>query len=105
MDKDPMVVAPANGVTPGDTKAMPNRGTGTGFTGVGNDTYGADVSQGALNRRGSAHQAPDAMDRCTPPGGGDFRSGGSTPASPGTGMGGAAKSDAKDDETPVNPKQ
>lgn len=34
----------------GDTKAMPDRGTSTGMNG---DTYGADLSQGALNRHGS----------------------------------------------------
>jgi len=32
----------------GDTKGMPDRGTSTGMNG---DTYGADLSQGALNRQ------------------------------------------------------
>lgn len=101
MDQDPMVVAPADGVVRGDSKAMPNRGTAVGFTGVGNDSYGASVDQGATNARGSAHIAPDPMDACCPPGGGDYRSGGDgTPASPGTGMGTAAKSDAVHETTP-----
>jgi hypothetical protein len=101
MDQDPMVVAPADGVVRGDMKAMPNKGTSTGFTGVGNDRYGADVGQGANNASGSAHIAPDPMDACCPPGGGDYRSGGDgTPSSPGTGMGAAAKSDEQDETTP-----
>ena len=37
----------------GDTKAMPNQGTGTGVT----DTYGADLSPSATNQRGSIHSA------------------------------------------------
>ncbi len=106
MDQDPMVVAPSDGVARGDSKAMPNKGTGTGFTGVGSDRYGADVSQGATNRMGSAHIAPDPMDAVSPPGGGDYRSGGDgTPANPGTGMGGAAKSDAQADDTPEDQRQ
>lgn len=32
----------------GDTRALPDRGTGTGMNG---DTYGADLSQDALNRK------------------------------------------------------
>jgi hypothetical protein len=101
MDQDPMVVAPSDGVVRGDTKSMPNRGTSVGFTGVGNDSYGADVSQSATNARGSAHLSPDPMDECYPQGGGDYRSGGDgTPASPGTGMGGAAKSDAAGEDDP-----
>lgn len=38
-----------NGDVQGDSKAMPNRGTSTGVT----DTYGADLSQGATNGKGS----------------------------------------------------
>lgn len=38
-----------NGDLQGDTKSMPDRGTGSGVS----DTYGADVSQGATNREGS----------------------------------------------------
>lgn len=37
----------------GDSKAMPNQGTGTGVT----DTYGADLSPSATNQRGSIHSA------------------------------------------------
>lgn len=104
-DMDPMVVAPSDGVVRGDSKAMPNRGTSTGFTGVGNDRYGASVDQGATNARGSAHLPSDPIDRVSPPGGGDYRSGGDgTPSSPGTGMGGAASSDAQADDTPEDQK-
>ena len=50
----------------GDDKAMPDRGTSTGFNG---DTYGADTSQSAINREGgikSATQshAPDERPGC-----------------------------------------
>lgn len=38
------------GMVQGDSGAMPNRGTGTGFNG---DTYGADTSQSAINSMGS----------------------------------------------------
>lgn len=92
-DMDPMVVAPSDGVVRGDDKAMPNRGTSVGMVGMG-APYGASVDQGATNSRGSAHLAPDPMDQCCPPGGGDYRSGGDgTPSNPGTSMGGAADSD------------
>lgn len=39
-----------NGELQGDDRAMPDRGTRTGFQG---DNYGADVSQSATNRLGS----------------------------------------------------
>jgi hypothetical protein len=104
MDQDPMVVAPSDGVVRGDSKAMPNKGTGTGFTGVGSDRYGASVDQGATNRLGSAHLSSDPIDQCYPPGGGDYRSGGDgTPSNPGTGMGGAADSDPAEDDSPGDP--
>ena len=50
------------GVVRGDTGAMPDRGTDTGFNG---DTYGADVSPSAINRQGgisgaTQSHAPDA---------------------------------------------
>ena len=38
----------ANAPLRGDDKAMPDRGTSTGVT----DTYGADLSQSAKNRKG-----------------------------------------------------
>lgn len=100
-DMDPLVVAPSDGVVRGDDKQLPNRGTATGFTGVGSDRYGADVSQGATNARGSAHLAPDPIDQVSPPGGGDYRSGGDgTPADPGSGMAGAADSDSAGEDDP-----
>jgi len=37
------------GVVQGDSRPMPDRGTGAGFNG---NTYGADVSQGATNNLG-----------------------------------------------------
>jgi len=100
MDQDPMVVAPSDGVTRGDSKAMPNKGTSTGFTGVGSDRYGASFGVNDTNRQGSAHVAPDPMDACCPPGGGDMRAGSSGKESLGSGMGVAAKSDGAHDTTP-----
>ena len=49
-----------------DTKAMTNRGTRTGMNG---DSYGADLSQDAINRAGSIgsatkSHAPDEMPGC-----------------------------------------
>lgn len=38
-----------SGKLQGDTKPMPDRGTGTGVT----DTYGADIGLDATNRKGS----------------------------------------------------
>jgi len=99
-DQDPMVVAPSDGVVRGDSGAMPNRGTSSGFTHVGNDTYGADVSQGANNTRGSAHLAPDPADMCCPPGGGDFVGRNPHAGNPGASITGATQSDAADDTTP-----
>lgn len=48
----------------GDTRPMPDRGTGTGLNG---DTYGASLDQGATNSRGRIGRdaMSDAMDRCT----------------------------------------
>ena len=43
-----------SGVVQGDSGAMPDRGTGTGFNG---DTYGADTSQSAINRLGGIKSA------------------------------------------------
>lgn len=50
----------------GDDKAMPDRGTGTGFNG---DNYGADTSQSAINRQGgisgaTKSHAPDEVAGC-----------------------------------------
>lgn len=55
-----------SGVVQGDDKAMPDRGTGTGFNG---DNYGADTSQGAINRHGGISGAtkshtPDEVAGC-----------------------------------------
>ena len=50
----------------GDDKAIPDRGTGTGFNG---DNYGADTSQSAINRQGgisgaTKSHAPDEVAGC-----------------------------------------
>jgi hypothetical protein len=55
-----------SGVVQGDDKAMPDRGTSTGFNG---DTYGADTSQSAINRQGGISgacksDAPDTEPGC-----------------------------------------
>lgn len=50
----------------GDSKAMPDKGTGTGLNG---DTYGADLSVGATNSMGqisSATMSQAAMENCVP---------------------------------------
>ena len=104
-DMDPLVVAPSDGVTRGDAKAMPNRGTSTGFTGVGSDRYGASFGVNDTNNMGSAHLAPDSMDACCPPGGGDKRAGASGKESPGSSMGSAADSDSQDDTSPGDERQ
>jgi len=100
-DMDPLVVAPSDGVTRGDAKAMPNRGTSTGFTGIGNDQYGGGFGVNDTNAQGSAHLAPDPMDMCCPPGGGDFRAGSSGKVAMGRGMGGAADSDMIGEDEPA----
>lgn len=53
-----------NGQLQGDSKSIPDRGTGTGVT----DTYGADLSQGATNRSGGMGRATksDPAEKCTP---------------------------------------
>lgn len=43
-----------SGQLQGDTKPMPDRGTGTGLNG---DTYGADISGNATNRLGGLGNA------------------------------------------------
>ena len=55
-----------SGVVQGDSASMPDRGTSTGFNG---DTYGADVSQSAINRQGgisgtSKSHDPDERPGC-----------------------------------------
>lgn len=100
--------APSDGVTRGDDKAIPNAGTSRGFVNVGNDTYGADVSVGATNRMGPADGTQSDPAEMRFPKGDEDRftsSMGKHGDDPGTGMGDVAKSDAPDDETPVNPKQ
>jgi hypothetical protein len=49
----------------GDTKAMPDRGTGTGMDG---DSYGASLSPDAINRTGGMGGAAksDPAERCLP---------------------------------------
>jgi hypothetical protein len=103
---DPLVVDPANGVVRGDNKAMPNRGTGSGSVGMG-APYGASIDMGATNSMGSIHGAcgSDAMDACYPQGDGRFTSAGHSTTDPGSGMGGAAKSDAVDEVFPEDQRQ
>jgi hypothetical protein len=91
--QDPLVVDPANGVVRGDSKAMPDRGTSSGFVNVGNDHYGADVGENAINRMGSAHTAPDSAWDNVPPGEGRPSGGGHDRANPGRGMGSVTDSD------------
>lgn len=98
--QDPLVIHPSDGVVRGDSKAMPNRGTSSGFTGIGDDTHGADVSQGANNTLGSAHLPSDGIDATSPPGGGDFVGTNPHSSSPGVGMGSAADSDSMYEDVP-----
>lgn len=50
-----------SGELQGDSKPLPNRGTGTGVT----DTYGADLSPTARNRKGRIKGAgSDPADEC-----------------------------------------
>lgn len=99
-NQDPMVVHPADGMVRGDSKDIPNRGTGSGFVDVGRDQYGADVGMNATNRRSSAHSAPDSAFNNMPPGDGHFSNSGHTSPGYGRGMGGAADSDAMDEVSP-----
>lgn len=106
MDKDPMVVAPSDGVTRGDDRNIPNAGTRRGFVDLG-EPYGADVDVNATNRLGSIHGACDSdpMDQCYPKGGGTItsRNEAGAPGGRHSGLGGAAKSDPADDTTPDRP--
>lgn len=45
-----------NGKLQGDTKPMPDRGTGSGVT----DTYGADIGVDSTNRQGSVGKASNS---------------------------------------------
>lgn len=51
-----------SGVVQGDSAAMPDGGTGIGSNG---DTYGADVSQSAINREVAASRARRSPTRAT----------------------------------------
>jgi hypothetical protein len=99
--QDPLVVDPANGVVRGDSKAMPNRGTSSGFVGT-SGSYGADTGPNATNRMGAiTDTGSDPMDLCYPKGDIDrFSSSGHSTTDPGSGMGGAAKSDDMDETEP-----
>ena len=91
-----------NDVVSGDTKAMPNRGTSIGN--VPNNSYGADTSQGAINRLGSAHLPPDPAEMCCPPGDTSrFTSGGHSTTNPGGALSGA-DSDPVDMDRADDPK-
>lgn len=104
--QDPLIAGEANGLVRGDDKAMPNRGTSSGFVGT-SGSYGADTGANAINRMGSIGSAADSdpMDRCVPMGGGDFSSSGHTSPDPGRGMGGAADSDSMMETTPNDENQ
>lgn len=65
--QDPLVVGPANGVTRGDDRSYPDRGTSSGFVGEG-APYGADVSANATNRRGGFTADSDSAFDNTPRG-------------------------------------
>ena len=92
-----------SGELQGDTKPMPNRGTSMGFTHVGNDTYGFDVSVNAINRMGSAHEAGDPPEMCYPPGDVDrFNASGHASPDPGTEF--SADSDPVMKDRADNPK-
>jgi hypothetical protein len=72
---DLIKVGPANGVTPGDDRAYPNRGTRSGLVGKG-EPYGADIGVNATNRLGGFSADSDPMakefaddERQTMPGG------------------------------------
>jgi hypothetical protein len=98
MYDDPTLPGPANGEVRGDSKSIPNRGTGSGV--VPNGTYGADLGANATNRMGAVGDTDsDPMDRCVPMGGGDFTSRGHTTSDPGGRMSGTG-SDPMDDTTP-----
>jgi hypothetical protein len=58
--KDSNYVPDGSGVVMGDTKGMPDRGTGTGMNG---DTYGASLNTDATNSQGSANTPSDSMDK------------------------------------------
>ena len=49
----------------GDDQALPDRGTGTGLNG---DTYGADISQSAINRQGGIKSATKSHEHQAQPG-------------------------------------
>lgn len=60
--KDTNYKPDGTGVVMGDTKAMPNRGTGTGYPGQDPQLDGADTSQDAINRIGSIRSATKSDD-------------------------------------------
>jgi hypothetical protein len=100
--QDPFKPAPSDGVTRGDAKAMPNRGTSSGN--VPNNSYGADTGINATNRMGSAHTPSDPPDMCCPPGDGRFTSRGHSTSAPGSRLTGTG-SDAPEDDTPEDQRQ
>jgi hypothetical protein len=57
---DLIKVGPANGVTPGDDRNYPNRGTRSGLVGKG-EPYGADIGVNATNGLGSFSADSDPM--------------------------------------------
>lgn len=97
---DPTLPGPANGVVRGDVKAMPDKGTGTGF--VGSDSYGASVDVRATNSRpiAGSETTSDPMDMRFPKGDEDrFTStGGKHGSDPGAGVGNAGDSDPPEED-------
>lgn len=52
--KDSNYIPDGTGVVMGDTKPMPDRGTGTGMTGYDPQLEGTDIGLDSINRMGSA---------------------------------------------------
>jgi hypothetical protein len=100
---DPISPNPGDGVVRGDSKAMPDRGTGIGFVGMGG-AYGASTDLNATNSMGSAHMDSDPADLCYPKGDADLRfsSSGHGTKDPGTHF--HVGSDPMDEVMPDNPK-
>jgi len=105
---DPTLPELNNGVVRGDDKALPDRGSSTGFCNVGDDHYGRDLSPGATNRLGPATDTgSDAAELRFPKGDEDrFTASSNTTRmdSPGEGFGPAADSDPPGEDRSDNPK-
>lgn len=96
---DPIPANPDNGVVRGDSKAMPDKGTSTGFVGMG-APYGASVDTNAVNRMGSAHMEGDPAELCYPKGDADLRFTSNGHGTPDPGAHFSADSDPSADDKP-----